>query len=279
MDKLEPIPAKSVSSLRDLYKNSTKNVLPYNLLDNYVRYRTIDSTFVDENFQIMCLNGDWSDGTFYLLNDNELFFYTLNEDQGRLRRLLALFQFNQPSLYASYTYLRHLSVLDTLPWRKIAVESTKFYHLPSWKALLMDTKAPDGLHVTSLKAKDLDLTYELYPYKHEVSFSHFQMFHRFNKTVAVYDDTNEELLGWCFLRQSNAFTALQVRKEHRRRGLGSVLVRNMAKLLAQEGKDSFAIVVDGNKASAKLFKSEGFECIDRVFNVQVAPKSKILSKL
>lgn len=68
MDQLKPIPYEMWPQLRQLYKQDwPRNILPYYLLDNYIQWRKKDSHFIDQNAEIMCLNGDWSDGTFYLL--------------------------------------------------------------------------------------------------------------------------------------------------------------------------------------------------------------------
>lgn len=48
----------------------------------------------------------------------------------------------------------------------------------------------------------------------------------------------------------------------------------MSKSLANEGKDSFAIIVNGNESSTQLFLKIGFECIDEVFNIKIAPQSE-----
>lgn len=54
--------------LRDLFRQDwPKNCLPYHLIQNYLDWRTKDPDFVENNIELNCLNGDWSDGTFYAL--------------------------------------------------------------------------------------------------------------------------------------------------------------------------------------------------------------------
>lgn len=76
------------------------------------------------------------------------------------------------------------------------------------------------------------------------------------------------LHGVCYINQTLLH---QVRPDRQRTGLGSLLLRAMANLLAVEGRDSIAIIVNGNEASTQLFLKEGFECIDEVFNIKIEP--------
>lgn len=68
MDRLELIPSECWPQLRQLFaRDWPRNIIPYYLLDNYIRWGQSDPTFIDQNVEVSCLNGDWSDGTFYLL--------------------------------------------------------------------------------------------------------------------------------------------------------------------------------------------------------------------
>lgn len=177
-------------------------------------------------------------------------------------------------MWTNYTYKRHLKslnvALERMNWCETFIESTKFYHMSVQKALLLDVSIPEGLTIRALSPQNLEYAHSQYPYRHDVPLTFFQMLHKFNKNLGIYDK-NGELLAWCLLHQPNAFTALQVRPDRQRTGLGSLLLRAMANLLAVEGRDSIAIIVNGNEASTQLFLKEGFECIDEVFNIKIEP--------
>lgn len=180
-------------------------------------------------------------------------------------------------MWTAYTYKRHLpslnKALERMSWHQTFVEPTKFYHISYQKASLLDVTIPEGLSIRPLAPQDLEYAHSQYPYRDEVRLPFFQMLHKFNKNLGIYDHNND-LLAWCLLHQPNAFTALQVRPNRRRTGLGSTLLRIMSKSLADERKDSFAIIVDGNEASTNLFQKEGFDCIDEVFNIRIEPKQQ-----
>lgn len=145
------------------------------------------------------------------------------------------------------------------------------YAIEKLLKFLCFNRIPEKFSIHSLSTQDMEYAHSQYPYCHDVHLSFFKMLHKFNKNLGIYNQ-NGELLAWCLLHQPNAFTALQVRTDRQRTGLGSLLLRNMAKSLASEGKDSFAIIVDGNQASTNLFQKVGFECIDEVFNIKIEPK-------
>lgn len=72
--KASRIPIESLSELRDLYKKDwPKNILPFYLIQNYLDWHLQDPKFVEENIEFVCLNGDWSDGTFYVLVRDTIF--------------------------------------------------------------------------------------------------------------------------------------------------------------------------------------------------------------
>lgn len=66
--KATKIPLEKWPELRDLFKKDwPKNILPYHLIQNYLDWHIKDPEFVVKNIEINCLNGDWSDGSFYAL--------------------------------------------------------------------------------------------------------------------------------------------------------------------------------------------------------------------
>lgn len=215
-----------------------------------------------------------------LQQDNDLYFYSLEngETDGRLARLLYLLRHKRSWMWTNYTYKRHLpslyAALAQMSWHQTFFEPTKFYHMPYQKAAKLDVTLPEGLSIRPLSPQDLEYAHSEYPHRHEILLPFFKMIHRFNKNLAIYD-RNDKILAWCLLHLPNTFTGLQVRRNRRRSGLGRVILRNLAKTLADAKKDSIAIVVDGNMSSAKLFQKEGFECIDEVFNIKIRHCSRL----
>lgn len=70
-NQLTPIPQESLVPLRNLYsKDWPKNIVPSYLLQNYINWYKKDPNYVKSNVEILCLNNDWSDGTFCVIVSN-----------------------------------------------------------------------------------------------------------------------------------------------------------------------------------------------------------------
>lgn len=54
--------------LQNLYRQDwPKYIVPYCLIQNYISWHAKDEEYVDKNVKLVCLDDDWSDGTFLLL--------------------------------------------------------------------------------------------------------------------------------------------------------------------------------------------------------------------
>lgn len=91
-----------------------------------------------------------------------------------------------------------------------------------------------------------------------------------NPNIAAYDENNE-LMGWCLRLQAGALGALQVRKNHMRKGIGSLLVLSMCKILANSNLDAYAMVNAENFNNQRLFLKLGFKYIDEAYWLRTYP--------
>lgn len=67
-EKFTRLGIKDWPRLQLLYKEEwPKYIVPYYLIQNYISWHAKDEAYVDENVQLVCLDNDWSDGTFLLL--------------------------------------------------------------------------------------------------------------------------------------------------------------------------------------------------------------------
>lgn len=144
-DEIVSVPYKSWAQLRDLYASEwPKNILPYHLLQNYIDWHEKDSEFVEKNIEVACLNSDWKDGTFYLVDNHQLFFYTLEKSGHRLEILLKLFMKTQSREYLGCcVYDRHMSIIERAiepDWTKLFDTPTHLYYLPRETAVTFDMR-------------------------------------------------------------------------------------------------------------------------------------------
>lgn len=91
-----------------------------------------------------------------------------------------------------------------------------------------------------------------------------------NPNIGAYNEDNE-LMGWCLKLQCGALGALQVRKKFMRKGIGSICVLAMCKILANSNLDVFALVNAENFNTQNMFVKLGFKHIDDAYWLRTFP--------
>ena len=74
-----------------------------------------------------------------------------------------------------------------------------------------------------------------------------------------------------FRKHTGTLAGLQVDENHQRKGLGALIVRAMAKQLAESGEDTITSVIHENEASQATFRKLGFQYIGRSFWAGIEP--------
>jgi ribosomal protein S18 acetylase RimI-like enzyme len=115
----------------------------------------------------------------------------------------------------------------------------------------------------------------LWPNRHSGSLFLLQRHAKWNSSVGAFDLGTGQLLAWTFLQQPGTMQALQVIDEYKRRGLGSLVTRALAKELAELGRDTLALVFMENDASIAMFEKLGFQRISLIFSAWVLPTGAI----
>lgn len=144
---------------------------------------------------------------------------------------------------------------------------THLHYIPKERAAAYEVDTPDGISVKPMYSDEHVSTVDsVYPFKTEgVTAKHFKTLMTFNINLGAFD-ADDKLLAWCFVYQSGVLNALQVLDDgQKRKGLGGLLVKAMAKKMMENGWDTFGCIVDGNVPSLNLFKKLGFNIIDRVY--------------
>lgn len=105
---------------------------------------------------------------------------------------------------------------------------------------------------------------DAWPYKHPGSDLMIGRLIHLNVNIGAFDEKGN-LVAWCLLYPYTALGMLQVQESHKRQGLGGLLVRVMSKMNAKQGVVTFTGVSEENTPSRSLFKSLGFQVIDKIF--------------
>lgn len=104
----------------------------------------------------------------------------------------------------------------------------------------------------------------LWPNKHQGSLFLIKRLIQLNPNIAAFDE-NDELMGWCLRLQSGPLGALQIKPNFKRRGIATLLIIAMCKILANMDQDTFALVNHSNIAASHMFLKLGFKQADDTY--------------
>lgn len=272
LDKLVEIPVADWPALRDLYKEDwPRNHVGYYTLDNFIRWVNLDPNI--KHLKVLSLNGDWSDGTFVIIDRYQLFLNSLNPSNEKLVTALNLLDWTNGYKVSSFLQRHRPAVLDVVESKKLEKEYdslTVLYYLPRADAEQFDISCPDELTLRPMVEEDAKTADDIWPNKHEGSWFFLKRLINWNPNIGVYTKQGE-LVAWSFRLQAGFLGALQVKDSYKRRGLGSLVVKVMAKKLAAMGHDTTALVGEANLPSRKLFESLGFKLLDTAYWLRTYP--------
>ncbi|XP_055918700.1 uncharacterized protein LOC129950806 [Eupeodes corollae] len=267
-NNLVEIPFEDWPKLRDLYVKRNLESNSFYLFQNIINWLNKDPS-LEKSVKLYSLNGDWSDGTF-ILQDHKLYITmnTLEESQKRLLAALHCLDKKQPLIISGFpirikkaieTYLLDLGMKkeDFQFWPTI------WHHIELKKALEFNIDPPKGVTLSAVRLEDIETINDHWPHRHFGSELFISRLVKLNHSIGAYNECGE-LIAWCLLQPTGALGLLQVRDDYKRKGLGSLLVRAMAKINAEKGIETMAAVVEENNASRAMFKSLGFVEIDRI---------------
>lgn len=264
---LVQIPIEDWPKLRDLYKDRKLEPSGFNLLQNFISWLQQDSSLKNA-VKLYSLNSDWSDGTF-ILQDHKDYIYmnTLEDTQDRLLTALKCLDGNAQLVLSGFPLRIKKTVDNYLTSLGINKDSsflstTIWHHIDMKKALEFNTDPPDGLTLAPLRMENVDLINNSWPHRHPNSELFVGRLVRYGQNVGAFDE-EENLVAWCLTLPLGSLGLLQVLETHKRKGLGSLMVRAMAKQYAEKGMETMAPVVESNVASLAMFKNIGFSQIDK----------------
>lgn len=132
------------------------------------------------------------------------------------------------------------------------------------------SSAPSNVTLKPLSVDSAEVVDNEWPNKHDGSRFFIERLIEWNPNIGAFNENNE-LMAWCLRLQAGSLGALQVRQKFFRKGLGSLVVTAMCKILANSEMDTFALVGTQNAASQNLFKKLGFNYADDAFWLRTFP--------
>jgi len=259
LDKLAIISFNDLKKLRDLYlKDWPENFHGYYTLDNYVRWMKADSKI--QNLKCYSLNGDWSDGTFIILDRYILLVNSLSDSHERLRRALTLLDWTKGFEIAGLQEKHRAAVLEAINIKGVEIEPeemTYSYFLGKDQGKQLKIKPIDGVTVKQLTLNDIKMANEYWLHRDEGSYEFLRRLQKYNITLGAYDSETNELMSWCF-RSQGPLSILVTRPEHTRKGLGKLIMQTFVKSLSECNEDSYCFIAPDNIPSRRLFEGLGF---------------------
>lgn len=126
---------------------------------------------------------------------------------------------------------------------------------------------PENVYVRKLEPKHIPLVNELWPYHHKNSDVYLETLADMGGGYGLFLKEKDTLVSWIFKNHLGILGILQTVEEYKRRGFGSLMIKFLAKLLAEEGIDPVTSVSIHNTASKNMMRKIGFEEIHNGFYV------------
>ncbi|XP_054744782.1 uncharacterized protein LOC129249152 [Anastrepha obliqua] len=274
--------------LRDLYRRDwPAHCVGYYCLSNFIDWvenrQQLSSVADMKNLQIFTLDSDWhSDGLFLIVDRYQLFVNSLlaSEDSERLTKAISLLNWAWPGYKVSSFRERHrLSVLSVVRDKRLTTEYdslTVMYYKPSAEVLQLPISCSADYVLRPLNAAtDAEEIDTLWPNRHQGSLFLIKRLIEWNANIGVYTADTDELVAWCLRLQGGFLGALQVKENHKRRGLGSLVAAATAQRIAEQGDDVIALVNKNNSASCGMFDKLGFKVVDNCYWLRTFPTKNV----
>uniref|UniRef100_A0A182QV71 N-acetyltransferase domain-containing protein n=1 Tax=Anopheles farauti TaxID=69004 RepID=A0A182QV71_9DIPT len=261
-DALVRIPASAWEQLRDLYRQDwPRHEIAFNNVQNYIRWIEHDPQ-ISTTLLVYSLNGTWrQNGTYIIVDHTDMFVYTLDTSGETLKRMLHLVDWHHSYLMNMCLYRAPVLEVYRLHRLEIAFDSTDLlYHLPQQVALHLRYDLPDDLTLKRIPPHYAAYIYNQWLNKSVGSKEYFiERLLRWNYSMGLFAEGVHEPLAWCIRTQNGALGLLGVVAQ--RKGYGSLVIKALARRLAEQGHSTYASVRRTNTASRRLFEKLGFRVV------------------
>uniref|UniRef100_A0A182T8E3 N-acetyltransferase domain-containing protein n=1 Tax=Anopheles maculatus TaxID=74869 RepID=A0A182T8E3_9DIPT len=260
-DTLVRIPASAWEQLRDLYRQDwPRHEIAFNNVQNYVRWIERDP-HISATLIVYSLNGNWrQNGTYVIIDHTDMFMYTLDSTGETLKRMLLLLDWHHSYLMNMCLYRAIVLEVYQLHRLEAAFDSADvIYHLPQQVARHFRYDLPVGLTLKRIPPHYASFIYNQWLNKSVGTEYFIERLLRWNVSMGLFCEGVREPLAWCIRTQNGALGLLGVVAQ--RKGYGSLVIKAIARRLAEQGYSTYASVRLTNVASRQLFEKLGFRIV------------------
>ncbi|KXJ69540.1 hypothetical protein RP20_CCG026654 [Aedes albopictus] len=263
-DQLKAIPSNEWVLLRDIYKRDwPRHQLAYNTIQNYINWSALDPRI--KQLQILGFDDSWREnGTCVILDRYQMYVYTVEDSNKSLKRALLLVDWDYSYKMCCIPMRYHPTfqeVFATLSIDLLWDHPCVIYELSKEDSLKLDLNVPKGLHTEKLSIHHATFANEVWPHRCEGSEYFLKRLAAWNPSVGLFNEAGQ-LLAWCFCWPNGAIGPLEVAKEHQRKGYGSLMVKAIAREVANAGLNCYGTAITGNAQSRAMFEKLGFRLVD-----------------
>ncbi|XP_018793162.1 PREDICTED: uncharacterized protein LOC108971502 [Bactrocera latifrons] len=260
------------ADLRDVYKQDwPKNAYSFNVLENYIQLAQKDPKLCKRGVRIWSIDNNWREHGIYILDDQTGDAYIIRVD-AYFNECSELFQ-------TALSYLDLVSCDEVIFREKTAKNVTQFlegqgyslknkcypaqlYHLSKESSLQLQLREHTDYIIKPLTLAEVEEVESVWLYKRKGTGHVLERNIKHNLSFGAYNRHIGELCAWVLINELGVIGFLYVKDNYRRQGLAEYLVTHLCHVLAKQGCDAAAHIVDGNTPSLKLFKRLGFEAIE-----------------
>ncbi|XP_066157241.1 uncharacterized protein [Euwallacea fornicatus] len=143
------------------------------------------------------------------------------------------------------------------------------------KALQFDiTQCPDEVYVAAIQPEDFQVIKQHWPYSWKSTERKLEDWTKLKNGFGVYLKSNNKLVSWVTSSCLGQMCALQTLDEHKKKGYAQLVIKHMAKYLAELGFDCCGTVHPTNVASLELFSKLGFNSIYKCAYICIVHKGQ-----
>lgn len=117
----------------------------------------------------------------------------------------------------------------------------------------------------NLKIENAAVINSVWPHKRKNSEKYIEILIEANGGIGIFCVENDKLVAWSIKSEFGGLQTLQVAEDHQRKYLAKLVVLAHAKVLAEQGLDTFGCVKIDNKAANDLFDKMGCQRLGPVF--------------
>ncbi|XP_035907312.1 uncharacterized protein LOC118510031 [Anopheles stephensi] len=264
---LQRIAWEELPELLDLYRAEwPRYAYTFYTLENGYRWRELAPDGELEVFTDP--ERDWrTTGTFVLRDCKELFFFTLEATFESLEKVLrAVMSRMGTSVSLVYDCCFRDVVDRTIAILSLAKSSDERMVCYRQLAPCDDGKDPhgelqQGYRFSAVKPEDSAVVEAHWVHNDPIFTNLPTRLIKRNPSLGVYD-RHDRLVAWCLIDQTGALAIFQTIPDHRRKGLGRALIKQLSGQLHERSQLPQAFIVESNVASRSLFEQLGFNAVE-----------------